>query len=340
MTPAQRLLAAVRAADGGAPPSPPPRDAPARGSIALAKLSLAPAQPASAWLSPSPRAPRAALSPPRRVRLASGAVLVDALARTRFDARAFRADGADLPTSPAVLVGVVENDLAAPHRWGAAALAARAARDGEWAEWGVDGGPAFARETLAAARVTMPAYEAYARDDGGEDAVGSAAADAAPLYIFDDRFAARRDAAGGLFSDELPLPPCFSAQADAAAPAAAARPLPARWLLVSAPGSGTPVHNHPATVAALVLLAGAKLWLALPPDWPLVDEQLSAAAFFEARAAEAALPPGAVVIVQAPGETVFLPAGWYHCVLNVEMSTALSVSLYLARDAHLADDVP
>ena len=42
-------------------------------------------------------------------------------------------------------------------------------------------------------------------------------------------------------------------------------------------------------------------------------------------------------MLQRPGETVFLPAGWWHCVLNVQGTTALSHSLYLARDAALLE---
>ena len=47
---------------------------------------------------------------------------------------------------------------------------------------------------------------------------------------------------------------------------------------------------------------------------------------------ERTLPPGACVVVQRPGEVVFLPAGWWHVVLNVETSVALSHSLALRRD--------
>jgi len=36
--------------------------------------------------------------------------------------------------------------------------------------------------------------------------------------------------------------------------------------------------------------------------------------------------------MQRPGEVVYVPAGWWHVVLNVQTSTALSVSLALRRD--------
>ena len=49
------------------------------------------------------------------------------------------------------------------------------------------------------------------------------------------------------------------------------RPLPTAWLLVGVKRSGTPIHDHPLTVAWNALLVGCKLWCCLPPD---VDKSL------------------------------------------------------------------
>lgn len=38
------------------------------------------------------------------------------------------------------------------------------------------------------------------------------------------------------------------------------------------------------------------------------------------------------MVVQRPGEVLFVPAGWWHVVLNVEASTAVSHALTLSRD--------
>ena len=141
------------------------------------------------------------------------------------------------------------------------------------------------------------------------------------------------------------------------------RTLPPVWLLVGCARSGTPIHDHPTTAAWNALLCGCKLWAVFPPD---VDQDvlllnlllggggggkgtdegkpqqheddeddeddefdLSALQWF---GRVGALPPSGKVIVQVPGEVVFLPAGWFHVVLNVETSTAISHSLMLRRD--------
>jgi len=60
---------------------------------------------------------------------------------------------------------------------------------------------------------------------------------------------------------------------------------------------------------------------------------LEAIAWFESWSKGTLLPKGACVIVQRAGEVVFVPAGWWHVVLNCSASTtALSHSIGLRRD--------
>ena len=126
----------------------------------------------------------------------------------------------------------------------------------------------------------------------------------------------------------------------------ARRPLPRGWLLAGAARSGTPVHDHPLTCAYVVLLSGCKLWAVLPPGtdrsslFPTSggDYDLSAADWFLRW--DCGPPPGARIFVQKPREVVFVPAGWWHVVLNASDNVALSRSLALERDFAFLDAGP
>jgi len=233
--------------------------------------------------------------------------------------------------------------------WSLRALAARCRAEDSFA---LDGGPGFARESLAPAAVPMAEFAAYAL--GGE-----AARDAAPLYVFDEALRTRCFASGARMNSEFSIPECCAG--DVVAAGDARRPLPPSWLLAGPAGSGTPVHSHPLTAGWCTLLSGAKLWVLLPPGAPpellcvgahntqSEEEDLSALAWMLQWGGSGggeggeggeggggrALPATAVTILQRAGETVFIPAAWWHCVLNLTTCTALSHSLYLARDAGL-----
>lgn len=214
----------------------------------------------------------------------------------------------------------------------------------------LDGGPSFARQSICRGKVTMREYARYcgveveAADDekavGGAGRTYTAKDDAAPLYVFDPDVLE-------LLHHEYAVPACFRHDVMACLTGTRFRPLPPAWLLVGAVASGTPIHDHPMTVAWNALLAGCKLWCCLPPD---VDRSFlllnlehagddgqpfdrSALEWFcEVGDNGSNLPETARIIMQRPGEVVFLPAGWFHVVLNVETSTAISVSLSLRKD--------
>ncbi len=271
-----------------------------------------------------------------------GVVYRDNTSRLHCSDDTFAASGADLPLIPAVLTGCTDGWAAM--QWDAQSLAARAPADALWA---VDGGPSVARQSLCGAKVGMQAYAQYC---GVHGTAGAGEKDAAPLYIFDPELPTRCFADGQRMAAEFSVPRYFTQDTQRGASGSTlavdgCRPLPPVWLLVGARGSGTPIHDHPTTVAWNSLTSGCKLWVLLRPDTdPSLllldgDEDLSALEWFQhwdggedGEGGVRSLPTDAFVIVQRPGETVFAPAGFWHVVLNVETSTALSHSLSLRRD--------
>ena len=96
-------------------------------------------------------------------------------------------------------------------------------------------------------------------------------------------------------ASEYDIPICFSKDVMACLTGTGYRPLPPAWLLVGAVRSGTPIHDHPFTVAWNALLVGCKLWCCLPPDvdQSFVDDEKSAIEWFE----QTELPQEASIIV-------------------------------------------
>ncbi|KAJ3335607.1 hypothetical protein HDU93_004922 [Gonapodya sp. JEL0774] len=114
---------------------------------------------------------------------------------------------------------------------------------------------------------------------------------------------------------------------------------PFRWLVLGPPRSGASWHTDPYHTSAWnTLISGRKLWLLYPPHVPyppcvFVDPTKPAGAnavapWIAQWCVEVLprLPPGArpIVFEQGPGETVVVPGGWWHAVLNIEASVAVT----------------
>ena len=170
------------------------------------------------------------------------------------------------------------------------------------------------------------------------------AGDDAPLTAFDSRILR----AAGLCGEYAP-PPCigpdlFDALAGAAAEGGGGggggdkgegktRP-DYRWLIVGPRGSGSTFHKDPnGTSAWNAVIRGAKKWVMYPPGvvppgvHPSADGADVAApssvlewfrAFYDP-AASTTGPPAARPVegIARAGEVVFVPRGWWHCVLNL-----------------------
>ncbi|KAK6277496.1 F-box domain - like 10 [Theobroma cacao] len=154
-----------------------------------------------------------------------------------------------------------------------------------------------------------------------------------PLYIFDDKFG---EAAPGLLKD-YNVPKIFQEdffdvlERDS-------RP-PFRWLIIGPERSGASWHVDPALTSAWnTLLCGRKRWALYPPGRvPLgvtvhvndedgdvnIDTPSSLQWWldFYPLLADEDKP---IECTQLPGETIFVPSGWWHCVLNLETTVAVT----------------
>ncbi|KAK4954566.1 hypothetical protein LTR10_007999 [Elasticomyces elasticus] len=112
-----------------------------------------------------------------------------------------------------------------------------------------------------------------------------------------------------------------------------------RWLIVGPARSGSTFHKDPnATSAWNAVLKGRKYWIlfpaspAIPPppgvyvseDQSEVTSPLSIAEWLLGFHAEARETKGCVEGICGEGEVVHVPSGWYHLVLNLEGSIAVT----------------
>ena len=160
--------------------------------------------------------------------------------------------------------------------------------------------------------------------------------DDSPLYIFDTTFDEDKNAKRLL--EDFNVPDYFSE--DLFGLIGESRRPPYRWFLVGPERSGTTVHVDPlGTSAWNTLLFGFKRWVLFPPHVPksivkgrnliLPGEDDEAIHYFTTilpRIKRRAVASGGkgdysnfecYEFTQFPGETVFVPHGWWHAVMNV-----------------------
>eukprot|EP00775_Hariotina_reticulata_P005065 gene5065-5306_t len=157
-----------------------------------------------------------------------------------------------------------------------------------------------------------------------------AGSDDSPLYIFDGTFADRSGSKG--LTRQYQVPELF--KEDLFKFVGERRRPPYRWLVMGPARSGSGLHVDPlATSAWNALLAGHKRWVLFPPGTPreLVlpkGVEREAVSWFSKVYPATQQPswPAAkpITIIQSPGETVFVPHGWWHAVLNLDLTIAVT----------------
>lgn len=154
-----------------------------------------------------------------------------------------------------------------------------------------------------------------------------------PLYVFDDKFG---EVASSLLQD-YSVPHLF--QEDFFDVLNTEERPPFRWLIVGPERSGASWHVDPALTSAWnTLLCGRKRWALYPPGKvPLgvtvhvneddgdvnIDTPSSLQWWldFYPLLSDEDKP---IECTQLPGETIFVPSGWWHCVLNLETTVAVT----------------
>ena len=176
------------------------------------------------------------------------------------------------------------------------------------------------------AMVTFATYYSYATSP----LLGLA--DDSPLAVYDSEFG--DDDSTSCLLDDYEVPACFGE--DLFLLAEGTRP-PSRWILIGSERSGTGPHIDPLWTNAWVsLMSGKKLWCLFPKGTPgnLVGVEdgkprMSSSVWFKNIFPSCMSPEfpsswSPTVVVQSPGQTVFVPNGWYHVVLNLEPSVAVT----------------
>jgi len=180
------------------------------------------------------------------------------------------------------------------------------------------------------------------------------------LYVFDSDFDSD-DAMRSLLADWSPISALTGADVFSSEHVAHHADRPTwRWLLAGPPGSGTPVHQDPWGYSSWnASCEGVKRWVLFPPDVPrsvlqpprqdlvgrafawIFGQELPrpAAEFFdEVLPSLRAANLGHVELLQRPGEVVAFPAGWWHAVVNLTATIAVTESFGQPSDLRLIID--
>ncbi|KAA8497144.1 Bifunctional arginine demethylase and lysyl-hydroxylase JMJD6-A [Porphyridium purpureum] len=156
--------------------------------------------------------------------------------------------------------------------------------------------------------------------------------DDSPLYIFDSK-----PISIGSLRHDYQVPEYFKEDLFAFVPEP--RRPPHKWFLIGPKRSGSNVHIDPlATSAWNALIAGKKRWIFFPPGtsrkvvkakyWMREGEDDEPIDYFTVALPRMKRTLGDkfeyIEFIQKPGEIVFVPGGWWHAVLNLEDSVAVT----------------
>ncbi|MBA0759727.1 hypothetical protein Gotri_022566, partial [Gossypium trilobum] len=195
------------------------------------------------------------------------------------------------------------------------------------------GDTAFKISQRTAGKISMKFkdYVSYMNEQHDED----------PLYIFDHKFG---ESAPGLLED-YNVPQIF--QEDFFDVLDRDSRPPFRWLIIGPERSGASWHVDPALTSAWnTLLCGRKRWALYPPgrvplgvtvhvndeDGDVNIDTPSSLQWWLDYYPLLADEDKPIECTQLPGETIFVPSGWWHCVLNLETTVAVTQNFVNPRN--------
>lgn len=159
--------------------------------------------------------------------------------------------------------------------------------------------------------------------------------DDSPLYIFDGSF--DNDSTSKQILKDYKKPSYFLD--DLFSLVGEERRPPYRWFLLGPQRSGSTCHIDPlGTSAWNTVIAGRKRWVLFPPDTPRSiakgldviqkgEDDESINYFVDMLPRIRAKHGGNIKIyelIQYPGETIFVPGGWWHAVINLDDTIAIT----------------
>lgn len=153
--------------------------------------------------------------------------------------------------------------------------------------------------------------------------------DESPLYLFDCNSIAMKTLRNEYSVPEIFLPDLFKSFGEC-------RPDHA-WLIIGSLRSGSTFHKDPNYTSAWnTAIAGRKIWVMLPPGVcppgvstddeesevtsPVGIAEWVLSGFYN----DAVKMPEAIIGITFPGECMYVPSGWWHTVINLDESIALT----------------
>lgn len=186
---------------------------------------------------------------------------------------------------------------------------------------------------------TLKTYVEYMRNNEDES----------PLYLFDRSFVGNMNLVVGKDQEGASYwpPSCFGE--DLFSALGNQRP-DDKWLIIGPARSGSTYHKDPnATSAWNAVLRGSKYWIMFPSgknipsppgvyvseDQSEVTSPLSIAEWLLEFHAAARNTPGCVEAICREGEVLHVPSGWWHLVVNLD--TSIAITQNFVPQSHLPD---